>query len=93
MADQLSCGRHVQQQEQRMTTRITLGPKDSAFVLREDGKLSLVLPSRDHDEEIPDDELALTAFAAGFHDDRVREVLWKILNEKRQWALYRKSTH
>ena len=67
-----------------MKTRITLGPKDAAFVLREDGKMNLFLPSRDDSEEIPDDELALTAFAAAFHDDRVREVLWKILNENRQ---------
>jgi hypothetical protein len=67
-----------------MKTRITLGPKDAAFVVREDGKLNLILPSREDDDEVPDDELALSAFAAAFHDDRVRELLWKILIENRQ---------
>ncbi len=67
-----------------MKTRITLGPKDAAFVVREDGKLNLILPSREDDDEVPDDELALSTFAAAFHDDRVRELLWKILIENRQ---------
>ena len=67
-----------------MKTEISLGPRDAAFVLREDGKMNLVLPSRDDDEEVPEDELALIAFAGGFHDDRVREVLWTILKENRE---------
>ena len=67
-----------------METNVTLGPMDAAFVLREDGKMELILPSRDDDEEVPEDELALVAFAGGFHDDRVRQVLWTILQESRQ---------
>ena len=41
-------------------TRIELGPKDAAFIVREDGEPELLLPDRDGDEEVPPDQVALT---------------------------------
>lgn len=64
------------------TTRLNLGPKDAAFVLRENGEVKLVLPQRDGNEAVPADEVALVGFATAFRDDRVRELLGQILREK-----------
>lgn len=63
-------------------TRLKLGPKDAAFVLREDGEVKLVLPQRGGNEQVPPDEVALAAFAAAFRDDRVRDLLGQVLREK-----------
>jgi hypothetical protein len=64
------------------TTTLKLGPKDAALVLRENGEVKLVLPQRDGNEAVPEDEVALAGFAAAFRDDRVRDLLGQILRER-----------
>lgn len=66
------------------TTRLKLGPRDATLVLREGGAFDLLLPRRDGNEAVLPDELALTGFAAGFRDERVRDLLAQILREKQR---------
>ena len=63
-------------------TRIDLGPKDAAFIVRRNGEPELLLPDRDGDEEVPPDQIALAGFAMAFHDERLRDLLGQILREK-----------
>jgi len=61
--------------------QIDLGSHDAAFVLRADGELELIVPRRADDERVPEDEVALIAFATKFRDERLRELLSELLEK------------
>jgi hypothetical protein len=62
-------------------TQLDLGSQDAAFVIRKGGGLELILPQREDDESMPEDEVMLTAFAAKFRDERVRALLAELLGQ------------
>jgi hypothetical protein len=55
---------------------ITLGPKGAAWIVL------LVMPQYGEDAEIPEDQMLLIGRAAAFEDERLRELVWKLFEEK-----------
>lgn len=62
--------------------QITLGPKDAAWIIREDGKMDLIMPKHGEDVPIPEEQMLLLACAMACEDERLHEVVGKILSEK-----------
>ena len=61
---------------------ITLGPKDAVWIVPEKGEMRLVMPQYGEDVEIPEDQMLLIGCAAAFKDERLRELVWKLFEEK-----------
>jgi hypothetical protein len=61
---------------------IHLAPGDAGFVIREGGELELFMPQMEGDESVPPDHVVLAGFAMAFHDERLRDLLTKIIGEK-----------
>ena len=69
-------------QGKKAPTRIDLAPGDAALVIREGGGHELFMP--DSGEALmPPSHVMLTGFAVGFEDERLREVLARIIEERR----------
>jgi hypothetical protein len=63
--------------------QITIGPKDAAWIVREDGRMELITPTPgDDDVPIPDEQMLLIGCAAGFKDERLHDLVGLILSEK-----------
>ena len=61
---------------------IDLAPGDAGFVIREGGERELFMPQTEGDESVPADHVILAGFAMAFHDERLRDLLAKIMGEK-----------
>lgn len=61
---------------------IDLAPGDAAIVIREGGEMELFVPQTEGDEIVPPDHVLLAGFAMAFHDERLRDLLAKIIGEK-----------
>ena len=70
-------------QGKKTPTRIDLAPGDAAFVIRGNGGLELIMPDADADDPMPPSHVMLTGFAVGFEDERLRDVLARIIEERR----------
>ena len=68
--------------QNKTPTRIDLAPGDAALVVREDGKCELFIPDTE-DAPLPPSHVMLTGFAVGFEDERLRDVLARIIEERR----------
>ena len=64
--------------------QITIGPKDAAWIVRENGEMELMMPKLEELQAVPENQIVLIGCAAGFQDDRLRELAVKILSEKQQ---------
>jgi hypothetical protein len=69
-------------QGKKTPTRIDLTPGDAALVVREDGKCEPFIPDMG-DAPVPPSHVMLTGFAVGFEDERLRDVLARIIEERR----------
>lgn len=58
--------------------QIAIGPRDAAWIAREDGKMDLIMPKHGEDVPIPQEQVLLMGCAMGCEDER----LGKILSEK-----------
>lgn len=63
---------------------ITIGPKDAAWIVRENGEMELIMPKLEELEEIPENQIVLIGCAAGFQEDRLRELAVQLLSEKQR---------
>jgi hypothetical protein len=70
-------------QGKKTPTHIKLAPGDAAFIIRGNGETEMIVPATDADAIVPTTHLMLTAFAIGFEDERLRDVLAKIIEERR----------
>jgi hypothetical protein len=81
----LGSGLRENGKERRMSgtsQQITIGPKDAAWIVREDGKMELIMPTHGEDVPIPDEQMLLIGCAAGFRDERLHDLVGEILCEK-----------
>ena len=62
--------------------QITIGPKDAAWIVREDGKMELIMPTHGEDVPIPEEQMLLIGCAAGCRDERLHDLVGEILCEK-----------
>lgn len=62
--------------------QITIGPRDAAWIVREDGKMNLIMSKHGEDVPIPQEQILLMGCAMGCEDERPHEVVGKILSEK-----------
>jgi hypothetical protein len=60
---------------------IELAPGDVAMIVREDGTSELFLP-HDTDRQLPVSQFMLLQFATSFDDERVKHLLYTILQER-----------
>jgi len=51
--------------------QITIGPKDAAWIVREDGKMEVIMPTHGEDVPIPEEQMLLIGCAAGCRDERL----------------------
>ena len=63
---------------------ITIGPKDAAWIARENGEMELIMPKLGEIEVIPEHQIVLIGCAAGFQDERLRELAVQLLSEKQR---------
>jgi hypothetical protein len=69
-------------QGKKAPTHIDLAPGDAALVVRESGEMEMFIPDSG-DASMPPSHVMLTGFAVGFEDERLRDVLARIIEERR----------
>lgn len=69
-------------QGKKTPTHIDLASGDAALVVRENGEMEFFIPDSG-DAPLPQSHVMLTGFAVGFEDERLRDVLARIIEERR----------
>jgi hypothetical protein len=64
-------------------THVELGVNDVAFIIRGKTKLELLVPHADSKKKLSSDQVALVTFAISFYDERLRDLLGQIFEERR----------
>jgi hypothetical protein len=69
-------------EHEKKPSHIDLAPGDVALVIRKDGELEMFLPT-EGDEPFSPAHLMLVAFGLGYTDERLKDLLGQILQEKK----------